>query len=830
MIDKLKTGVEVKFGRKVSYQKDCNALSDNILNSIKEYISPATLRRVFGFLATNSNPSRVTLDILSRFVGYKNWEDFSENNIKNYQSNNYNAIDYWETIRENARVISHNTVERIQLKSGIEFDKTIKRDCAKERLKNLINSNSPATAIVAPGGYGKSTMLARWYLNRINKKKKDNNIILFISAQTLDQFGPTELYLEVWLMRLLGLNPDSSFLTDITENDHPTPGKFIIIIDALDEMAAQGSKLEKIFKSIVDLVDKFAKSANLKLIVSTRQAHWNLLATNIREKSNWYFTDPNVFTPDGANIPPLNHEEIQSILDNTLKERFANRVLVHEMPPDLKRIIAYPYFLQLFIKVYTPETKYIVNDQFAILSEFLKKQVYYSHYADEKSDILNQIILLSEYGSKPVMKENLKRVYPIHLKLSGNYFAAYEELLSFGIISEHTQFDVFGSFQKYISIGNEQLLGMLIVQNLIKKDQGIHTKLFKWIDNNLIDTELQAKILGILFKVAYKERITEPLIKFFEISPTALTATLKSPSIPIVLRGDNYMRNTLIPIYAKQPIARKLLFEKNIDYNHIVDSFKHHLKHYLDHSKSVNDALLANTLLAYAGFISTDTIVAISHYNLIRNANPTPLPPSIAGVWFTNQVAYEYFMGNGEPENWINEAQKFCAEYTNPDDKVDFAEMFLPILIMLNRIDLAPRFIQLCDKYTAPTHRAAVSFIFTKFYQRFVEERPINSTECATIEQIFSLTNPLQNYLLIIIGEKLRSDHFWRTNDLNTAQTCFRNALELSGIAEYKLVEVSLMQDLAENLVKLNETEKAAECKEYINSIWKVSGFKRMVP
>lgn len=76
MIEKLKNEIEIKIGRKISYQKDCIYLSANILEQSKAYISPATLRRVFGFLATNSNPSRVTLDILSRFVAYKDWDDF----------------------------------------------------------------------------------------------------------------------------------------------------------------------------------------------------------------------------------------------------------------------------------------------------------------------------------------------------------------------------------------------------------------------------------------------------------------------------------------------------------------------------------------------------------------------------------------------------------------------------------------------------------------------------------------------------------------------------------------------------------------------------------
>lgn len=829
MIGSLKLKVEMKFGRKISYQKDCNALSNKILESQKEYISPATLRRVFGFLSTNSNPSRVTLDILSRYIGYKNWENFNQSQIST-ESTSQDIPYYWEIIKENSKVISSNTVEHIKIKSGIEFSRTVKRQFTKEFIKGFTNSNLPATAIIGPGGYGKSTMLANWYIKWQNKKKKTDDVVLFISAQMLDQFASTDIFIEVWLMRLLGLKPESSFFSGIIQSNIQPSGKFILIIDALDEITSQGAKQEKILKSLVELADNFSMSNNFKLIVSTRLSTWKLLASFCQVKDNWLFTNPDFFTIDGANIPPLNFEEIQNILDNTLNERFSNRILVYEMHPDLKKIISYPYFLQLFIQVYTPEIRNTLNDELAILSEFLKKQVYYAHFSDEKIDILNQIIILSEYGSKLVMKDNLKRVYPIHLKLSGNYYAAYEELISFGILIEETHVDAFGGYSKYVRVANQQLMSMLIVQNLIRKEHGIDSKLFKWIDNNLIDIDLQAKILGTLYKLCYKERLSKPLLDFFKLSPTALSATLSTPTIPTTLQSDIYMRNILIPHYARQPIARKLLFENNIDFNHIVNSFTLHLKSYLEFSKSDSDKLFANTLLAFAGFISLDTPLGIYHFNLTKNQDPRIIPPTVSGIWFANHIVFEYLLGNGNPSDWIERAKAYSLTITNSEDRFDFAESILPALILLNRTESFGHFIVFSDKITAPNHRAAMNFLFTKFYRLFIENINITSTENGAIEQIFNLLNPIRSYLAIIMGETLRASYFLSNNNLEATHNNFRNAIELSSIAGYKLVEASLMKDLANNLIKLGEHSKANECMDYVNSLWKLSGFKQMLP
>lgn len=827
MLQVLKTEVEVKFGRKIAYQKDCNALSNNILEIQKEYISPATLRRVFGFLTTNSNSSRVTLDILSRYVGFADWEDFCQRSVKTKQTTKHSSLEQWYIIQDNAKVISSNTVEHIRLKSGIDFEKTVRRQFAKERLRDFVNSNYSATAIIAPGGYGKSTLLALWYLRLIKKRKLNDDAILFISAQMLDQFAPTEVFIETWLMRLLGLRPDNSFLTDIISDNIKTPGKLIIVIDALDEITSQGAKQEKIFKSLADLASKFAKSSSVKLIVSTRLSTWKLFSSHINDQTHWYFTETNLFTNDGANIPPLNFEEIQTILDNTLNLRFESRTLVHEMHPDLRSIIAYPYFLQLFIQVYTPETKHLLSDQFAILAEFLKKQIYFSQYSDEKIDILNQIIIQSEYGLTYVLKDDLKKIYPIHLKLSGNYFSAYEELNSYGIITEETQVDTFGGYIKHIKIANHQLMCMLVVQNLIRKEQGINESLFRWVDKHLDGVEIQGTVLGMIFKVAYKERLTKQLLNFFDLSEGALHSAFSTPTIPSTLRADKVMRNELIPHYAKNKKARELLFENNIDFNHIVDSYSKLIKEYLNNSETDAEKLLANSILTHIGLISTNTPLVVGHFKVSDQGNPKLLTPIIAGLWFANKLVYQYLFEDTLPVNCIDKAIAFCQKYSESDHRVDFAESFIPALILIEKYEFIPKLINLTDTLTAPNHQAATSFLLTKTYRLFYENSPLSSTDNNTIEQAYSLLNPLNNYMGIIVGETLRSVYFLQTNNLEETYSCVRNAIELSSIAHYKLVEMILMKNLAITLQQLGEQQRSAECMNYVKSMWKLSGYKK---
>lgn len=273
MIERLKASVEKKFGKKITCQKDCKALSISIMEVSGEYLSPATLRRFFGFLLTNSNPSRVTYDILCRYIGLEDWVRFID--VNRDTSGNQNQTDeVWCRVLEKSKKISANTLDVIKRKCGINFNKAIERQFADERLMYFFNTECNSTALIGPGGYGKSTMLAKWYEKNRSKKNYSNDIILFIQALVLNSFASSEAYFEDWLMRQLGLSPDYNFLRVLKGEHAPPPGRFIIIIDGLDESNLHGSKLEKVYTSLADFSLKFSSEKWFKIVISSRLYKW----------------------------------------------------------------------------------------------------------------------------------------------------------------------------------------------------------------------------------------------------------------------------------------------------------------------------------------------------------------------------------------------------------------------------------------------------------------------------------------------------------------------------------------------------------------------------
>ena len=75
MIDVLKEEVEKKIGKKVKNRGDCELVSNVILETLELEISYSTIRRLYG-LINETKPNIKTLNILAKFVGYKNYVHF----------------------------------------------------------------------------------------------------------------------------------------------------------------------------------------------------------------------------------------------------------------------------------------------------------------------------------------------------------------------------------------------------------------------------------------------------------------------------------------------------------------------------------------------------------------------------------------------------------------------------------------------------------------------------------------------------------------------------------------------------------------------------------
>jgi hypothetical protein len=78
MIDVLKKEIEEKIGREIKTRGDCELVSVAIYETFDIEISNSTIRRFFG-LVPNTKPNNKTLNLLTQFIGYKDFIHFSKN-------------------------------------------------------------------------------------------------------------------------------------------------------------------------------------------------------------------------------------------------------------------------------------------------------------------------------------------------------------------------------------------------------------------------------------------------------------------------------------------------------------------------------------------------------------------------------------------------------------------------------------------------------------------------------------------------------------------------------------------------------------------------------
>ncbi|MFP4556301.1 MAG: hypothetical protein ACLFNU_05460 [Bacteroidales bacterium] len=824
MIQKLKDYVEHEFGKKISYQKDCKTLSNSILNKSSEVISPSTLRRFFGFLSTNSKPSRVTLDILSRYCGFTCWDDFIESN-KDSESSTESYMQIWGRAQQNAIELSDRNCNLIKNNNQLNSDDITKRHFAHQRLNYLINSDYTATPFVGPGGYGKSSLLVEWYESNANISKGKNNIVLFLSARNLEAWFGTEKYFDYWLLSLIELKTTELF-DRLKDDSCKNPGKFILIIDALDEISLPQSKTERLYQAIHNLVNSMP-SKWFKLVISSRLSVWKKFTKVEDSLDNWYFAGNQNFTSEGANMPPLNENEVQLIFNRTINKITEDDIMVEELPYDFFQTISYPYYLKIYIELYKKDSSQRVTDRIDLLTEFLKKEVYQNSYADESTDILNYIVDKSKLNRTfgTVKKNDIKEKYPIHLKLAGNYFNAYNHLLSFGILAEELVENEFGAFTKMVSINQVKVYGLLTIQKLIEKEGDISFKVFEVIQKEYANSSILPLLINLLFEVAYKKRKVEALIPIFTLSDEALATVFEQSSIHQTLSKDDYMRGELIPYYAKSKKARKYLFEKNINLNSIVTSSNFLTYNYLQHAKSMTEIFFGKTLLYISNAYNLDFNWIDEFINEMPETPPEKMPPLVCGLWFSCQEISSFFR-NANNQTQISKnidsfLQSSILNSWNEHDMLVF-ELGLVFSLLITKqhqliVERLSNLFQLSAETKYTSEKKAL-----KIYYGFAKWRVTSVFDDEIMQELQSLLGEVPSWISYqtnIIAKSWLAMYYLKNGMMNKAHELYRKSVEISNLAGYKIFEAKLLKNLSSVLNSLGEESMAKDCDALFRSL-----------
>lgn len=78
-IEKLRKDIEKALAHPMQTPRDFEYLSKRIYARLHIMISTTTLKRIWGYLNDGGQPRASTLNILTKFLGYHDWEDYHQN-------------------------------------------------------------------------------------------------------------------------------------------------------------------------------------------------------------------------------------------------------------------------------------------------------------------------------------------------------------------------------------------------------------------------------------------------------------------------------------------------------------------------------------------------------------------------------------------------------------------------------------------------------------------------------------------------------------------------------------------------------------------------------
>lgn len=121
----IKLLIENRFGRKILYSKDCEALSLSIKRVCSEPISATTLKRIFGFAKNIEKPRLSTLDTLASYLNYADWGSLlnstseNENRLTVLNSGYTHVIQQQLLIMMMTGIIDVRKVEALCIRYGV---------------------------------------------------------------------------------------------------------------------------------------------------------------------------------------------------------------------------------------------------------------------------------------------------------------------------------------------------------------------------------------------------------------------------------------------------------------------------------------------------------------------------------------------------------------------------------------------------------------------------------------------------------------------------------------------------------------------------------------
>lgn len=427
LLIELRKFVLIKSGLRNIDPAHCKIISEYVFQETKNYVSETTIKRFFGFANTLHKFSLFTLNSLSQYIGYNDWDSFCKD--KENQTTSVQSI--WQDLKLKAHAITEISLIANKNNSGVPFNATANRSFFYPDFDYFLKNNYQFTTISAQPGQGKSILLAHMveYFFFSENALYKNDIVLLVNSTSINTIIQTGNTLKDWFLKEFKFGSLTELIGFFKKNPEKREGRFIIIVDGIDEHLARSNY----FKTFIDFLYSIEENNFVKLVFGLRTNSWINLQPAIYGSASltkaWYtglFYDEETL----SNVPSLNVDEVLYTLSH-IENKIINRA---DVSPPLLTQFKTPFWLQVYFKLKDENHHLELSNPllcYELISYFLEKRVFLAKKSTEKIFLLKKISDCISEGNKKlrVSKEKI-------LSYINCYPDAYEELLHVGIIIE----------------------------------------------------------------------------------------------------------------------------------------------------------------------------------------------------------------------------------------------------------------------------------------------------------------------------------------------------------------------------------------------------------
>lgn len=806
--ERLKQAIVKKYRKGLDYPTDCDGLVTDIMEKTERRISASTLKRLFGFVKRTSNFSKHTYDTLAKYVGFENWEDYV--NLGRPKNEPVLTNDLWMNIKNTADKVTAYNMNSIKEACGVDFKKVIPRQFAEQRFEQFANSNKPVLGLVAPGGWGKTVLIAKLIENLQNQAKvKDSktkyDVIWLVDAAVISNLFTREYGIKSWIYEQMGYEAEKDLLGILHNNPLYRMGRLIIMIDGIDEVGDNEEKLKIFIDNLLRVIASSITLDWLKIVIACRPNTWfkinDAIGDNKSLQNAFYQATFSNRYEDVINVPPLNPYEIEKI-GKTFSRKFRYPELEIRQP-ELIQDIKVPYMLHLYLKKIGNNQD--MSQQINLIIQYIKSVILSGPNGANKLELINSVVRETKFGidSTNILKERLD-------PLIEKYEDAYNELLSYGLFHEYNELDKYLTYTRYIRFTDQKLFEFFTA-NLWLRDNKFTPELLDQISEHYGDNPLQFDILKWIVKYAFFENnfdVLNGLYPFIDKHYLHTDDDLDKENankhlmqiIGVELRQNNEIRKKILPDFAKNELSRKLYFETFIDFDFVVNQFGKSIDIYEKHTNK-NDKQsqsFIHSVKFMQNFFNANTKGCKKEFDQLRKIDDVQgFSHQIIGLHFAAQILYQALIQEKFEDNFAEQllaVEKQIAESSSPTEEV------------------LPFYVSLIEAYNLAKKYDAVRKIMDTFEGSFVSSEELQSNPDYLIMQAIhsnallhtgerkKAVNEFSNidieffhynnrYFRSIIYYFIKINFLLHNNEEEEAQQLVSRIGEMSQVLQYKFFE-----------------------------------------